>query len=355
MNHLLKKVKDIKSGGCVSIILNTHRTKPDNQKDAITLKNLIKETEKRLLNDYDKRFAGSIIEKLKNLADTIDHNHNLESLVLFVNADFADYTRMPIEVEDRVIIDNTFATRDLVRAFHLEAGYYVLVLSRQNARLIEAYNDKVVQELKGNFPIKNTLYTADKIKLSTAKGQDILIEEFFNRVDKLVLETIKENPLPILLVTEIRNFDHYQKITDKKDLIIGHIIRNRDDEEPHHIVTDAWKVVQAIVKEKQAARITELEKAVSTGRALSDYNEIWNALQQGRGETLFVKKEFFQPALLVDNKILLVESLENDQKGIVDDIIDEMIELNLAFGGDTVFMEGNELEQFQNVALITRF
>ncbi len=355
MNQLFKKVKDIQSEGCVSIILNTHRTKPDNQKDAITLKNLVKEAEERLLNDYDKRFAGSIIEKLKNLADTIDHNYNLESLVLFVNADFADYTRMLIEVGDRVIIDNTFATRDLVRAMHQEAGYYILVLSRQNARLIEAYNDQVVQEFKGNFPIKNTLYTTDKIRLSNAKGQDNLIEEFFNRVDKLVLATIKENPLPILLATETRNFSHYQKIADKKDLIIGHINRNRDDEEPYHIVADAWKDMQAIVKEKQAARIAELEKAISKGRFLSDYNKIWNALQQGRGQTLFVKKEFFQPALLVDNKIVLVESFENDQKGIVDDIIDEMIELNLAFGGDTVFMEGNELEQFQNVALITRF
>lgn len=355
MNQLFKKVKEIRSEGCVSIILNTHRTKPDNQKDAITLKNLIKKTEERLLNDYDKRFASFIIKKLKNLANTINHNFNLESLVLFVNADFAEYTRIPIEVEDRVIIDNTFATRDLVRAMHQATGYYVLVLSRQNARLIEAYNDKVVQEFKGNFPIKNTLYTKDKIKLSTAKGQDNLIEEFFNKVDKLVLKSIKNNPLPIILATEIRNFSHYQKIADKKDLIVGHVSRNRDDEKPYNIILDAWKVVQANVKEKHADRIVELGKAVSLGRYLSDYNEIWNVLQQGRGQTLFVKNDFFQSALLIDNKILLNTNFGNNQKGIVDDIIDEMIELNISFGGDTVFLEGNELEQFQNLALITRY
>lgn len=355
MNQLFKKVKEIRSEGCVSIILNTHRTKPDNQKDAITLKNLIKKTEERLLNDYDKRFASFIIKKLKNLANTINHNFNLESLVLFVNADFAEYTIIPIEVEDRVIIDNTFATRDLVRAMHQATGYYVLVLSRQNARLIEAYNDKVVQEFKGNFPIKNTLYTKDKIKLSTAKGQDNLIEEFFNKVDKLVLKSIKNNPLPIILATEIRNFSHYQKIADKKDLIVGHVSRNRDDEKPYNIILDAWKVVQANVKEKHADRIVELGKAVSLGRYLSDYNEIWNVLQQGRGQTLFVKNDFFQSALLIDNKILLNTNFGNNQKGIVDDIIDEMIELNISFGGDTVFLEGNELEQFQNLALITRY
>ena len=354
MNQLFKKVKEIRSEGCISIILNTHRTRPDSLKDPIVLNNLIKETEERLLNDYDKRFAGSIIKKLKNLANSINHNFNLESLVLFVNTDFADYTRIPIEVKDRVIIDKTFATRDLVRAMHQETGYYVLVLSRQNARLIEAYNDKVVQELKGDFPLKNTLYTADKFKLSTAKGQDNLIEEFFNKIDKLVLKSININPLPILLATETRNFNHYQKIADKKESILGHINWSMYDKEPHYIVKDAWKIVQAIVKKQQTDRIVELRKAVSSGRFLSDYNEIWDALQSGRGQTLFVKNDFFQSALLINNKILPVTSFKNN-KDIVDDIIDEMIELNLAYGGDTVFLEGNELQQFQNLALIIRF
>ena len=77
-----------------------------------------------------------------------------------------------------------------------------------------------------------------------------------------------------------------------------------------------------ISKTGQKSFIVELEKAVSLGRYLSDYNEIWNVLQQGRGQTLFVKNDFFQSALLIDNKILLDTNFENNQKGIVDDIID---------------------------------
>jgi hypothetical protein len=41
MNPLLKKVKDIYSEGCVSIIMNTHRTKPNNQHDSVLMKNLL--------------------------------------------------------------------------------------------------------------------------------------------------------------------------------------------------------------------------------------------------------------------------------------------------------------------------
>jgi len=52
MNPLLKKVKDIYVEGCVSIIMNTHRTKPNNQKDLINLKNLIKNAEESAKRTY---------------------------------------------------------------------------------------------------------------------------------------------------------------------------------------------------------------------------------------------------------------------------------------------------------------
>lgn len=352
---LLIKVKNIHKEACVSIILNTHRTRPDNQKDEIKLKNLAQEVESRLNENYDKRFSLPILENLNKAVSSINHNFNLESLVIYANSDFAEFTRLPIEVEDRVVIDYSFATRDLIRAMHNESAYYVLVLSRQQARLIEAYGDKVVKELKGEFPMSNSLYATDKVKLSTNKGQDNLIEEFFNRVDKNVLASIKNHNLPLLLVTDTRNFSHYQKIADKKEFIIGHINGNKDNDAAQKIVLDAWQAVLPLIKEKNASRITELKKAVSQGKFLSDINEIWNALQYGKGETLFVKCGHFQPVIIEEDHIQLTDSNSQGQVNYIDDIIDEMIELNMAFGGDVVFVEGDELKEFNNLALLTRY
>jgi hypothetical protein len=355
MSITLKKIKNITSEACVTIILNTHRTKPDNIQDPINLKNLVKNAENRLLADYEKRFAQPIIDRLNDLADSIDHQYNLESLILFVNENIAEYTRLPIGVVDRVVLDNTFATRDLVRAMNQEANYYVLILNRQEVRLLEAQNDKFVQEVKGEFPMDNDVYSTDRHKLSMAKGQDNMIEEFFNRVDKAMLAATAERPLPVLLAAETRNFDHYVKIADKKDLILGHINKDGSEVKAHQIVADAWEEVKSITKSKQAERISELKKAVSEGNFVSDFNDIWSAISEGRGKTLFVKKGFFQPALISGNEILLVDKIERDQKGVCDDVIDEMIEKNLSFGGDTVFVEGDELSDFQGLGLVTRY
>jgi hypothetical protein len=356
MKDLLKKVKQVKGGPCVSIIFNTHRTKPDNLKDPIVLRNLIKEAEARLSKEYDKHISEVIGGRLHGLAEQFNHNYNLDSMVIYANPEMIEFTRLPVQVEDRVIIDDTFATRDLIRAMDEEARYYVLVLSRQQARLIEAYNDKVVKELDGEFPITDYKFTTDKLKLTMAQGQDHLIEEFFNQVDKRMQEAVNGNPLPLVLASETRNYDHFMKVVDKPGMVIGHINKNRDDAEAHHIVTDAWKTVHEVVKARQQERVSELKKAVSAGMVLSDFSDIWRAIEEGRGQTLFVKKGFFQPARVEEGgRITPVDNADRNKPDVVDDVIDEMIERNLAHGGDTVFLEGDELVEFQNAALITRY
>lgn len=357
MNNQLKKLKDIISESCVTIILNTHRTSPDNKKDPITLKNLIKEAEERLFADENKRDAKQLVESLKDLESKIDHSHNLESLILFVNEDIAEYTRLPIAVEERVVIDHTFATRDLVRALHFESNYYVLVLSREKVRLIEAFNDKVVEEIGSPFPIENTqFYSTNKAEISNANRQTNLVAEFFNRVDKEVNQVRKENSLPVLICTEESNYHEYLKITDQKQSIFDtYLNKNRVDETAHHIVTEAWKIVQEYTIEKNNARKSELQKAVSQNKFLSDTNEIWQAIKQGRIQTIFIEQGNFQPAVWENDHIEYVSADLRDRKEVVDDIYDELIEANMNYGGDVIFLPKGELSKFNGFGAITRY
>jgi hypothetical protein len=357
MNIKLKELKDIISESCVTIILNTHRTSPDNKKDSLRLKNLIKEAEERLYADESKRDAKQLVERLEELESEIDHSHNLESLVLFVNEDIAEYTRLPIAVEERVVIDHTFATRDLVRALHLETNYYVLVLSQQKVRLLEAFNDKVVSEIDNPFPIENTqFYSTNKAELSNASRQTNLVAEFFNRVDKEVNKIRKENPLPVLICTEESNFHEYLKIADQKQSIFEtYLNKNRLDEKAHAIVIESWKIIQDYTIKKNNARKAELITAVSQNKFLSDTNEIWQAIKQGRIQTVFIEQGKFQPAIWENDQIEYVSDELKDKKEVVDDVYDELIEANMNYGGDVVFLPKGELSKFNGFGAITRY
>jgi hypothetical protein len=355
MNITLKKLKDISSDCCVTIILQTHRTRPDNEKDSIVLKNLVKEAEVRLLSTYEKSSARNIISKINTLTENINHRHNLESLIIFANEDKAEYTRLPVNVENRVVIDKTFATRDLVRALHQETSYYILVLGRDKARLIEAFNDKVTAEIENGFPITNTdIIPAQRAEAAIGSRQTNLIREFFNQVDKQLNVVHKENPLPVIICTEESNYSEYLKIADKKEMIASNLFGNRMHEKPHHIVAAAWPVMKKLNDEKNKQRMAELKAAVNSRNFLTDINEIWRAVNKGIGKTIFVKQGYFQPARLENNKIELI-STEDLGRANVDDIIDEMIEKNLEFNGDAVFINGDELEKFEGLALVTRY
>ncbi|MEO8934502.1 MAG: hypothetical protein ABI295_09345, partial [Xanthomarina sp.] len=292
MSITLKALKNIRLENCVSIIMNTHRTKPDYLNNGLQLKNLIKDAENRLMADTDKKSAQNLVNKLNELADQIDHSHNLESLILFVNENVAEYTRLPIKVVDRVVIDDTFATRDLIRAMHTEANYYVLVLSQEKVRLIEASNDKVVKEFGKPFPIENKQFFAkSKPEASVASRQDSLIAEYFNQVDKEVNAIRHENPLPVLICTVDENYPEYLKIADKKHSIFDVFLnKNRMAEKDHAIVSEAWKLVESHVVSKNNERKSELEKAVSENKFLSDTNEIHKAIKEGKIQTLFIEQ-----------------------------------------------------------------
>lgn len=356
MKNLLDKLKNIESECCVTVVFNTHRTKPDIQKDVITLKNLVTEAEEKLVSHYNKRYVQQILNRLKNLVEAIDHSHNLDSMILFVNDDISELVRLPVDVENRVVIGNTFATRDLVRALYQQVNYYILVLSRDKSRLIEALNDEEIREVDDPFPFDNPgLYLTGAKELSKPKQKDQMIEEYFNRVDKILFQVWKEKQIPVVICTEERNFHHYMKIADHKEMVMAHLNQNRMDEKASIIVQEAWPVIFKILEEKQNMRISELRQAVTLGNYISDTGEVWRALNEGRGQTLFVGKHYFQPVKVLENTVQVIDGSYTDQEDMIEDIVERMVELTVKTGGDVVFLPDEELADFDNLALVTRY
>lgn len=353
----IKELKDIRSENCISIIITTHRTKPDYLNDGLQLKNMIKEVETRLLADTGKKDAAKLLERVNALADSIDHSQNLDSLVLFVNKDVSEYMRLPIKVKDRVVIDETFATRDLIRAMHLETHYYIAVLSQNNVRLIEAVNGDAVKEIGNPFPIENTQFQArNRAALAIASKQTSLMAEFFNKVDKAVNKVRKGSPLPVFICGLEENHSQYLSVADNKETLFNvYLNKNKINDPIHSIVEESWEVVKEYMIKKNNSRKEDLKRAVGENKFLSDTNEIWKAIGEGRIQTLFVEQGRFQPAIMKGDEIEYVSEDRRNDPEVIDDIYDEMIEANMDFGGDVVFLPKGELDKFNGFGAITRY
>ncbi len=349
MDNTLNRLKDVKSDCCVTILLNTHRNSPQRKKDEIVLKNLVQEAENRLKKKYDNETGEMVAQKLIELASNIDARYNFESLALFVSRDVAEFIRMPIAVEERVIIGNNFATRDLIRMLHKELNYYILVLSQEKARLIEAVGNKVTREIHNGFPMENSFTIAGEGKLYNRERS--LVIEFFEDVNDQLNTILNDGRLPVFICTVESNYSDFLKAANEEENISGVIEGNKDDEDPQNIVLSAWPVVEKWYVGNKQKLLTELYESATAGDFETDLTEIWKAIIEGKGRTLYVKEGFFQPANLKNN---IVEPVL-DGNADFDDIIGEMIEKNQQLGGETVFVSGDELKDYNDLVLLKRF
>ena len=159
---------------CVTIVVPTHRTHPDSDKDPIELKNAVAEAEKSLHDRLEKRQVWPIVENMREAEASVDHRTNLDSLVLYANEHFSAVVKVSVGLEPRVFVGQEFDLSPLYKARQQNRSYYILTVSKQVIRLIEAHNDKALYERQeGDFPFeRDRFYTV----LRKRQSPDIFAE-----------------------------------------------------------------------------------------------------------------------------------------------------------------------------------
>lgn len=352
MSTLLKKLSSHQDTLCVTLILPTHRTAPDNQQDRINLKNLVTAATAKLHETNGTRDISGLLDNLKK-TEEIDIQHNKEGLVVFISEHVFEYERLLFSPEQRFIIDSNFATRDLIRQMNYEDNYYVMTLSNNKVRLLEGSTEYLHDIKTKHFPADNNVYSTDRIKTAQGNTHDKHMEEFFNRQDKLFLsEHYAAHPGHLVLAGTESNIQHYQTIADKKNIILTTIEGSFDDTSAHIIAEKAWPQVRKALAERRKTAIEQLD-AAGTGMLSTDLADIWQKIQEGRGGHLYVEKDFYQAGAIAGNT--LVTSLNGEDAELANDVVDEIIEATIQFGGIVHFMDNGSMEKYGRIALVLRY
>lgn len=358
LSKLLEKLVSQTAQPCVTISLNTHRTHPDNVQDGIVMKNLCKEAENRLLQEFDKRSIAQLLDNLHHIQHEIDINHNLESLHLFVSNEVKEYARTIWHTpEEKVQISNTFAIRPIVKALNRTEEHFILVLSQSGVHLYKAVNDTITEEIHNHdFPVKeNTHYHTDKAKGSDPKKTDDMVREFLNRVDKAVNSTVLDTGLKVIAVCTEDNHSRLMQVADRPQLYYpSYIPINYNDTTKHKLAADAWHFIQPLQQQRRTEAIEEMLEAVSQAKVLTELNEIYRAAVEGRGELLIVHDSFAQPVVMTgDDSFDIVD--DATMPGAIDDITSNIAWEIISKKGRVVFTEQDAIKELGKIALKIRW
>lgn len=361
--HDVQLLQQINGYPAVTITLPTHRTSPDNRQDPIRLKNLVTEASNQLLNEFSKRDIDPVITRLHDLSESINFNHTQDGMVLFANHDFSSVYTLPFDLKERVVIDQTFATRDLVFALNRTPRYWVLVLSEKPTRLYEATRDDLIEVHGDGFPMTHegpggaqALPGGFGIQRSAYRDERHL--QFFRAVDNALKVFLTDDPLPVVVVGVDHYLSFFNEVTSHNDAILTTVQGNHDKSSASELGKLVWPPAKAALAEKRQQYLQQLGDATGAQRVASTVGEVWRLAHEGRGSLLLVEEDFHFHGKLDETGAHLLPATEEDASSGVEtiaDAVDDIIETVLAKQGQVVFVDNGQLEKYQRIALILRY
>ena len=356
----LLKLQEITGYPALTITLPTHRTSPDNQQDPIRVRNLVTQATERLVSEFGKREIEPLLSKLDSVVADINYRHTLDGLVIFANQEMAQKEYLPFTLPERVIVGDTFFTRDLVFAMNRSPRYWVLVLSEQPTRLFEGTRDTLVEVQGKGFPMEHegpggASALPGGFGVNVSAIRDERHRQFFRAVDGALTHVLAADPLPVVLVGVDRWVSFFNEVTAHKDAVAATLLGSYDKTSAHELAKLVWPLVEAAMAERRAQYLEELNKAVGQNKVSSTVGEVWRNAHEGRGQLLLVEEDFHFAGRLDETGAILLPAEDPSAPGVIADAVDDIIETVLSKQGRVGFVPDGQLAQFQQIALILRY
>jgi len=347
----------------VSILMPTHRTHPENQQDPIRLKNLLQEARQRLDAEVGKRPSWPLIERLEALAKDVDWQKNEAGLALFASEDFNAWYRLPFAVEERVAVDRSFETRDILYALHRMPRYRVLCLTMGATRLFEGTGTTLEEVRDGGFPSPwkgpgGVIRRPDAPMMQRSNVREAHMKEFLTEIDRMLGAATQHDALPLVLMGTSRTLSSFDQVRSSTGPVAARIEGSYAEASAATIAELAWPRLQEWLNDQRQAVTSEVASALGANLLACGIEDAWQAARGGQGAKLVVEEGYRQAALLHRDKWEL-ELVASDapiaEPAHLDDAVDELIELVIEKDGEVAFTDEGALAHYGRVALILRY
>ncbi|MDQ1042958.1 chemotaxis protein [Streptomyces sp. V4I2] len=344
----------------VSVLTPTHRREPENAQDPVRLRNVVAEAKKQLEADpavpRDRRL--DVARQLDQALAEVDLSHAGDGLVIFAAPGEHQVWSLARPVPERVVLSDTFLTRNLVSAQAAERPFWVLSVSADQVTLWSGGTERVTEERTGGFPLSRSRENFDaerqqRIGDLRSTFRDEGTRQFLREVDTAMSTLLREQPRPLYVTGETAALSLLDEV--------GSVTKNAVHV-PHgglaHGTPDAvWQAIRPLVA-AEARKSTdsvarELESARGHRAFAAGVDELWQNAREGRVRLLAVE-ENYRVTVRDDGGDHLVPA-EGGDLDAREDIVDEIVEQCLETGAEVRFVPDGALGDADGIAGVLRY
>ncbi len=288
--------------------------------------------------------AARIEDALHRLLDRAAEIPAQRALALFASESHDDLVTLPVRLEERVVVDPTFATRDLVRALHRTPRHVALLLSAKEARLFEVQGESATPVFGSKFPLE----AAEPVPRRRDDNR------FLRRVDEALGAYLLLHPAPVVVAAAEPTASVFTRASRNLSRLAGTITGNHLRRGSHEIAQLTRPVLEDYLAGREAEALSLLERRLGQGRAALGIQAVWLAARWERVEMLAVDPTYFFPARLSEDGDVLHPADDVEAPDVVDDVVDEVIELVLDRRGWVALVEPGTLPDGARIAMTLR-
>ncbi|WP_131739738.1 baeRF3 domain-containing protein [Actinomadura roseirufa] len=359
----LSELRKPRSYPAVSVLMPTHRAAPGDRQDPIRLRNLLAAARHRLHDDVrvGTEAADQVMRGLEGAAAEVDPRHLADGLVLFA-APGGEHHAFTIgqPVDERVIVDTGFATRDLVAAYTRTRRYWLLTLSDQRTRLWDGQGEELTEHVGGGFPVAPAPIDEEgsgRHSRGGAPNGDERHRQLMREVARDLDRILARDRRPLLVAGVTRHQAYFDEVAGPNIGVAGRVDGSYEGATASTLAEAARPALAAYEDRREVGTLAELEAARGLQRYAGGLCEVARLVEEGRGEHLVVERGYYAPAVRTRGELVPVDGMPGVLKGadVIDDAVDDVIETALEYGGEVTFVSDGFLVDHDRIALVTRY
>jgi hypothetical protein len=314
---------------CLSLFMPTEKAGREVRQNSIRFKNLLAEAE-ALLSKKEKTsgFSEKILDPLRKLIpDNVFWANQNSGLAVFRLPESLRTYRLPMECRELVALNDHFHVKPLIPFLGKVRRFYILALSKNEARLLQCSFQQVKELVPENMPRS----LADALKFDDPQrqlqfhtgtqakgggrraamfhGHGVGIDEskdnlmrYFHQVGKSLEPVLREEKAPLVLAAVDYAAAYYREANTYRHLLEEFIEGNPEGLSPEELQEQAWPFIETLIKEEEERALTAFEEKAGTGFTSTLIKDVVLSACQGRVDTLFAAQDLEQWGIVDQNR-----------------------------------------------------
>ncbi|MEU8619640.1 chemotaxis protein [Streptomyces sp. NPDC048623] len=356
---LLTKLRQPRPYPAVSLVMPTHRREPENAQDRVRLRNLLAEAEKAVQDDpaIPRERRMEILDRLRRAVAEVDLRHPEDGLVIFVAEGEHHVWSVARAVPERVVLSDTFLTRNLVAAHAAEQPYWALAVAADRVSLWNGSPDSAAEHTADGFPLTRGVEDPDaerkeRIGDLPSTFRDEATLRFLRQAYEQVRAVLASEQRPLYVLGSSAALAALAELGPmaRGTFTIEHGGLGAGPAEAVHDAIEPLRTAREAAA--TATVVAELDTARGRREFAGGIDEVWQAVKDGRVRLLAVEEHYRTVVRDEGGHLEPAEAAASDTR---DDVVDEIVEQALETGAEVRFVPDEVLAGQGHIAGALRY